>query len=304
MSFTTDQLRYFVTVAEEGQITRAAEKLYIAQPALSQAISQLESELGLKLLERHPRGVRLTPSGEAFLEKARTVVETEHDAQLTAQSLTRAARGVVEVGFIGPPPGMTAPALFRTFAARHPEAEISFRELPFPRGATRSWLESVDVAFCQPPEPAEHIAVEHVRVEPRALLLATGHPLASDPQPSFEHALNETFISYHPTVQPQWAGFHSLDDHRGGPPQASTADRVATSLEMLGRLSRLGEEGAVTALPQTDAQLVAHVLPGVTAVPLVDAAPATISLVWHAGDAHPLVQGLVEAARSCAGGED
>jgi DNA-binding transcriptional LysR family regulator len=304
MSFTTDQLRYFVTVAEEGQITRAAEKLYIAQPALSQAISQLESELGLKLLERHPRGVRLTPSGEAFLDRARDVVETERDAQLTAQSLTRAARGVVEVGFIGPPPGMTAPALFRAFAARHPEAEICFRELPFPRGGTRSWLEGVDVAFCQPPEPAEHIEVEHVRVESRTLVLAADHPLARGAPPSVERVLDETFVSYHPAVQPKWAGFHTLDDHRGAPPLARTEDGVSTSLEMLGRVSRLAGEQAVTVLPDTDARLVAHVLQGVAAIPLLDAAPATISLVWHAGDAHPLVHALVEAARTCTAEAD
>ena len=92
MSLKTDQLRYFVTVAEEGQITRAAKKLYIAQPALSQAIAQLESELGLQLLERHAKGVRLTAAGEAFLEKARAVVETEREVSLTAESLARAAR--------------------------------------------------------------------------------------------------------------------------------------------------------------------------------------------------------------------
>jgi DNA-binding transcriptional LysR family regulator len=297
MSFKTDQLRYFVTVAEEGQITRAAEKLYIAQPALSQAISQLENDLGLKLLERHPRGVRLTPSGEAFLEKARAVVDTERDVQLTAQSLARAARGVIEVGFIGPPPQMTAPALFTAFAETHPEADISFRELPFPRGTTRTWLEDIDVAFCQPPELEEHIEVHHVRVEPRTLIVPAGHPLAAAGEAKVEQALGETFISYHPGVQPAWAGFHSLDDHRGGPPRALTGDRIATSLEMLGRLGGLPVSGAVTALPDADAQLVSHVLAGVAAVPLTDAAPATVSLVWHSGDAHPLVRALVDSAR-------
>lgn len=300
MSFKPDQLRYFVTVAEEGQITRAAEKLYIAQPALSQAIAQLESELGLQLLERHPRGVRLTPSGEAFLVKARAVVETERDVKLTAQSLARAARGVIEVGFIGPPPPMAAPALFTAFAESHPEAEVSFRELPFPRGGTRTWLEAVDVAFCQPPEPAEHVEVQHVRVEPRSLVVPSGHPLAAQRTVSVEQALDLRFVSYHPTVQRHWAGFHSLDDHRGGPPAELTEDAVSTSLEMLGRLGGLAASGAVTALPSADAQLVTHVLSGVAAVPLTDAAPATVSLVWHTGGDHPLVEALAETARASA----
>ncbi len=299
MSFKTDQLRYFVTVAEEGQITRAAEKLYIAQPALSQAISQLEGELGLKLLDRHPRGVTLTASGEAFLEKARAVVDTERDVQLTAQSLARAARGVVEVGFIGPPPPMSAPALFTAFSEAHPEAEVSFRELPFPRGPTRRWLENVDVAFCQPPEPGEHIETHPVRIEQRVLLVSADHPLADDGV-TVEQVLDETFISYHPTVQPGWAGFHSLDDHRGCPPAALTEDRCSTSLEMLGRLAGLPSSGAVTALPTTDARLVTHAISGIVAVPLLDAAPATVSLVWHSGDAHPLVRALVDSARACA----
>ncbi|MEA2215062.1 MAG: hypothetical protein QOK19_623 [Solirubrobacteraceae bacterium] len=301
MSFKTDQLRYFVTVAEEGQITRAAEKLYIAQPALSQAISQLESDLGLQLLERHPRGVRLTPSGEAFLEKARAVVDTERDVQLTAQSLARAARGVIEVGFIGPPPQMTAPGLFTEFAEAHPEADVSFRELPFPRGTTRTWLEGIDVAFCQPPDLDEHIEVHPVRVEPRTLVVPAEHPLAAGGEARVEQALGETFISYHPSVQARWAGFHSLDDHRGGAPAAVTEDHIATSLEMLGRLGGLAVSGAITALPDADAQLVAHVLPSVAAVPLADAAPATVSLVWHAGRAHPLVRALVDSARRSSG---
>src|ERR1700751_5984774 len=123
MSLRTDQLRYFVAVAEEGQITRPAKKLYIAQPALSQAIAQLESELGLQLLERHAKGVRLTAAGEAFLEKARVAVETEREVSLTLEPLARAAKGLLEIGFIAPPPPLIAHELLIAFAAAHPDCQ-------------------------------------------------------------------------------------------------------------------------------------------------------------------------------------
>ncbi len=299
MSLKTDQLRYFVTVAEEGQITRAAKKLYIAQPALSQAIAQLESELGLQLLERHARGVRLTPAGAAFLEKARAVVDTERAVSLTAESLARAARGVLEVGFIGPPPPLMAHELFTAFADANPDCEVSFRELPFPRGDTSAWLETVDVAVCQTPALGDDVGAFPVRVEPRALCVSDAHRLADAGEVHVADALEETFISYRADVQPEWAGFHSLDDARGGPPAALTADHVATSLEMLGRLAVLGD--AVTVLPLSDARLIEQVLTGVRALPILDAAPASISLVWSRDSAHARLQALLDCAAEATG---
>jgi DNA-binding transcriptional LysR family regulator len=299
MTLKTDQLRYFVTVADEGQITRAAKKLYIAQPALSQAIAQLEGELGLQLLERHPKGVRLTDAGAAFLEKARAVVETEREVSLTAESLARAARGVLEVGFIGPPPPLVARSLFIAFGEAHPDCEVSFRELPFPRGDTRSWLETVDVALCQPPVLEPGILARPVRVEPRALLVAEGHRLGAAKKIPVEEALGERFISYRADVQAAWAGFHSLDDHRGAPPAATTADDIATSLEMLGRLATLAD--AVTTLPLTDAQLIGQVLANVRVLPIADAAPVSISLVWDEENPHPRLPALLDSAAAAAG---
>ncbi len=299
MTLKTDQLRYFVAVADEGQITRAAKKLYIAQPALSQAIAQLEGELGLQLLERHPKGVRLTDAGAAFLEKARAVVETEREVSLTAESLARAARGVLEVGFIGPPPPLVAHGLFTAFAEAHPDCEVSFRELPFPRGDTRSWLETVDVALCHPPALEPGILARPVRVEPRALVVAEGHRLAAATAAHVEESLGEAFISYRADVQPAWAGFHSLDDHRGAPPATTTADHVATSLEMLGCLVTATD--AVTTLPLTDAQLIGQALPQVRALPIVDANPASVSLVWSEENFHPRLPALLESAAAAAG---
>ena len=102
MGFKRGQLRYFVTVAEDGQMTRAARRLHIAQPALSQAISQLEAELGIELLVRHPRGVTLTPAGEAFLPKARAVVASEQDAAQRRNRLRARRRAPSRWGSAGP----------------------------------------------------------------------------------------------------------------------------------------------------------------------------------------------------------
>ncbi len=99
MSFRRGHLEYFVAVAEEGQVTSAARRLGVAQPAVSQAMAQLESETGLQLLERHARGVRLTPAGESFYAKARLAVAATGDAVSTARSLARAQQGTIEFGF-------------------------------------------------------------------------------------------------------------------------------------------------------------------------------------------------------------
>jgi LysR family transcriptional regulator, benzoate and cis,cis-muconate-responsive activator of ben and cat genes len=299
MAFRRGQLRYFVAVADEGQMTRAAHKLHIAQPALSQAIAQLESELGLELLERHARGVTLTPAGEAFLPKARAALAAETDAVATAQSLARSVRSAITVGHIGPPPLINAPELFAVFAEAHADAEISFRELPFPRGSTASWLEDVDVAFCHPPSAEPEVRVQALRTEPRAVVAPKTHPLAQRSELTVAEVLDETFISYHPAVQPMWAGFHSLDDHRGTPAPRMTADRAVTPSQMF-RI--IAERQAITAVPASDAAIILKVLRGVVAVPVRDAHPAVLSLVWRRSNHNSLVQALAMLAASLRDG--
>ncbi len=293
MSFKRGQLRYFLTVAEEGQITRAATRLHIAQPALSHAIAQLESDLGVELLERHARGVSLTPAGEAFLPKARAAVASEAEAERTAKSLARAATGLLEVGFVGPPPVISSPNLFAAFAEAHPDAELSLRDLPFPQGDTGSWLEDVDVAFCHTPALEAEVEVLPVSLVPRALVVGAKHPLAARSEVAVADVLDETFVGYHPSVQPEWAGFHSLDDHRGGPPAALTTDRALSSLQMLGIMAT---GAAVTTVPIIDGRLAQQALPTISVIPVHDARPAVMSLVWRSANPSPLVQALAATA--------
>ncbi len=303
--FSQGQLRYFVAVSEEGQITRAAKRLHLAQPALSQAIAQLESELGLELLVRHPRGVTLTSAGEAFLVKARAVLEAEAETAQTALSLRRAATDAILVGFIGPPPAISTSGLFAPFSERNPHAQISFIDLSFPRGRSSSWLEAVDVAFCHAPATEQGLCVQPVRVEPRAVMLHREHPLARRSELTVADVLDDRFVSYHPDVQPAWAGFHSLDDHRGGPPKRLTSDHAVSTLQMLGIMScaRGSCAPAITVVPYADARLAQQILPDIVATPLHDAAPAVVSLLWREDASSRLLDDLTDAARQFASRE-
>jgi DNA-binding transcriptional LysR family regulator len=296
MEFKRGQLRNFVTVAEDGQMTRAARKLHLAQPALSHSIAQLESELGVVLLERHARGVSLTAAGEAFMPKARTALAAGEEALRTAQSLARAGHGHMEVGYVGPPPVVNAPEVFETFTDAHPQARVSFSELPFPNHPTTSWLEEVDVAFVHAPASEQGVCIQAVRAEPRAVVMPSGHPLAERSELRVADVVDDLFLAYHPDVQPAWAAFHSLDDHRGAPARLTT-DHARTAPEML---AMMASRRAITAVPLSDARVIESVLRGVVATPLIDAEPALLSLVWREGEHNPCVHALVTLAERVA----
>jgi DNA-binding transcriptional LysR family regulator len=293
--FRRGHLRYFVTVVEEGQITRAAAKLHIAQPALSQAVAQLESEVGVQLLNRHARGVTLTSAGERFYEKARLAVAADADARQTAQAMARSETGTVEFGFLGAPPGLDSPASLAAFSQAYPAIQIRYRDLPFPSTPTSSWLSEVDVAACHRPPADPHVWAKLLRSEPRVVLARRDHPLAGRDDLSVQDVLDETFIGLHPSVEQAWAGFWSLDDHRGGPPERVTVDRAVNPQEVLASLTA---RHAITTVPASVAGVIVNVLPTMTALSLSDAAPSDIMLVGHKGHSNPLVATLVAFARA------
>jgi DNA-binding transcriptional LysR family regulator len=294
MLFKRGQLRNFVTVADEGQLTRAAMKLHLAQPALSQAIAQFESELGIQLLERHARGVTLTAAGEAFLPKVRAALAAEDDAASTAESLARTLEGTLELGFLGSPPTLHFPELFDSFSTAHPDIEVCLRELPFPCGPIGPWLGDVDVALCHPPGAEPGVSVQALRSDPRVVIAPRSHPLAERSEVSVAEVLEETFLGFHPDVDPRWAGFWRLDDHRTEPAPNVTADRTLTPTEVI---AIIASGRAIATLPACHVETIVKILPSVVAIPLSDARPATLSLVWRKESHNPFVQALVSVAR-------
>ena len=120
-------LRYLIAAAEEGSFTRAAEKLYVAQPSLSQAIHALENELGVRLFQRTGRSVRLTPSGEACLKWARSVVSSEESMRTYIGS----APGGLRVMRIGASPYRSKellPKAILRFSAQNPGCSVILRD--------------------------------------------------------------------------------------------------------------------------------------------------------------------------------
>jgi DNA-binding transcriptional LysR family regulator len=297
--FKRGQLRTFITVAEEGQLTRAAAKLHVAQPAVSQSISQLESELDVVLFERQARGVTLTHAGEVFLPKARAALAAADDAAATAKAIARAARGNVDLGFVGSPPTLHCPELLEALELAHPEIELSVRELTFPCTPTVAWLSEVDLALCHPPAPDPEICIQTLWSEPRVAIAPRSHPLAGRDEVSVAELLDETFLGFHPDVEPSWAGFWRLDDYRAEPSARVTADATLTPTEMVGIIA---SGAAITTVPACHAQAITKLLPSVAVIAIQDARPATLSLVWRKDNHNPLVHALNEAAGEFADG--
>ncbi|NUR95034.1 MAG: LysR family transcriptional regulator [Kribbellaceae bacterium] len=177
------QLRYFVGVAEELHFGKAAERLYISTPTLSQQIKQLEREVGTRLLIRHSRGVELTPAGQVFLARAR---ETLQAAGLALKDTRRAAgldEPVLRLGLLNGIPGRLPAALEQLATERFPNSSVTLEA-----GTTTDQLRmldagEIDLGLVRTPltlPPA--IISEHLADEELGVLLTAGHPLAERPE--------------------------------------------------------------------------------------------------------------------------
>ena len=122
------QLRYFIAVAEELHFRRAAARLHISQPPLSQQIAQLEDELGVRLLNRTRRRVELTAAGEAFLRDARSMLDELEVAVSTARRIDTGQAGVLRVNFVGSALLSIVPGIVTGFRRRRPAVELELRE--------------------------------------------------------------------------------------------------------------------------------------------------------------------------------
>ncbi|MFI6941335.1 LysR family transcriptional regulator [Streptomyces sp. NPDC050418] len=289
-------LRYFVTVAEELHFTRAAERLYVSQPALSKQIRALERQLGAPLFERDRHGVRLTGVGEALLPQARQVLAAWEAAVAAVERAKAAARATLVVGMShSPARGGLRPAIRSRFTAAHPLAEVRMRQVTWDDPTAGLANGSSDIAFVWLPlADPERFRWVVLATEPRQVALPEGHPLAARDRIPFTDLLDEPFLAL-----PREAGdlrdyWLATDERAGRPP------RIGAEIASIDETYEALVDGrGVCLVAAGNVPLVAR--GGVITRPVDGVAPSRFALAWRAGDERPLVRGYAEAGRLAVG---
>jgi DNA-binding transcriptional LysR family regulator len=285
------QLRYFIAVAEELHFRRAAARLHISQPPLSQQIARLEQELGCRLLNRTRRRVELTAAGEAFLRDARAVLEELDVAVATARRIESGQAGLLRVNFVGSALLSIVPGIIQRFRRGRPNVEIELRE--------RSTLDQlrvlagglVDVGLVRPPiEADESLTAEVVMRERTVAAIPSDHPLAQRSRISLRTLAAEPLVLF---PREQAPGFHDLLTGRlaasGRSPHV-----VQYAPEMTTIIGLVAAGIGLSPVPASVARLG---LEGVTYRPLTGAPDTELLAVTRTGDDSPLVAAFIAEAR-------
>lgn len=219
-------LRYFLAVAEESSFTRAATRLGMSQPPLSQQMRDLEQEIGAPLFERLPQGVALTPAGHVLLLEARSIIERAERAKTLARRAGEGATGLLRIGITATATFNPVPTtMIRRFRRAFPDVAITMDEGRSIRLVERLLANELDAAFVRPsPAFPATITLSVVDREPLVAALCDQHALAGRPDLKLNDLAGEPFIvlnksicaSFHDAIVQagRAAGFDPLIAHR------------------------------------------------------------------------------------------
>jgi DNA-binding transcriptional LysR family regulator len=187
-------LRYFLVVAEELHFGRAATRLHITQPPLSQQIRQLEDELGVPLFQRTKRRVQLTDAGRAFREAAQQMLDQAEQAVRTAQRVHRGEIGPLTVGFVGSAMAGRFSEILLAFRTRFPEVALTLQELTTGQQVEALRQRRIDIGVLRPPIGEEDFAFETIDRESFVVVLPKTHPLAAQQRIPLRALAQETVV--------------------------------------------------------------------------------------------------------------
>lgn len=189
-------LRYFVAVAEELHFGRAALRLHLSQPPLSQQIRKLEEMLGSPLLVRTSRSVRLTAAGEAFLERAQRTLRNLERAIEETRGIGRGEAGVLNIGFVGSGMLTTLPGIFRTYRKAYPRVRLHLHESFTAQVLTGLENGTLDAGILRDGDPTEGLDVTTIFTEPFVAVLPASHKRAKQKSISAGSLRDEPFVHY------------------------------------------------------------------------------------------------------------
>ncbi|NIZ91772.1 LysR family transcriptional regulator [Kineococcus rubinsiae] len=294
MDVSTPALRCFVTLHEELHFGRAAQRLHVTTPSLSEQIARLEKRLGVPLFTRTSRSVRPTPAAAELLPLARAVLEAHEAVVGWAAARGGDASGPVRVGVVAAA-GADVRAAVRPVVEARPGLVVGTRRLAFLEEAAALREGRIDVAFAPAPLPRPATGIRAVAVSrtPRVLVVPAGHRLAGRASVSVEETNDEVFLTV-VTDDPATTGWWLVDPRADG--SSPRRRPVVTDVEEVLDRCAAGE-----GLNIASAEVAQHyVRPGVVFVPLDDVEDATVLLCWRAQESDPAVLEYVAAVRDAA----
>ncbi|MBF6287859.1 LysR family transcriptional regulator [Nocardia cyriacigeorgica] len=289
-------LGYFVAVAEELHFGRAAERLFISQPALSKQIRALERQLGAPLFDRDRRTVTLTPVGAALLPHARTILAEWDSARAAVDAAKTTQAATLVIGMSTSPGRGLLPAVRSRMTERFPQISIALRQIAWGDPTAGLADGSTDVAFVWLPLPEQdRFDTVVVAREPRNIALPASHRLAEREAIDFADVIDEPFLALPPGAGPLRDYWLAMDSRAGRPPVIGAE---ITSAEETHEAVAAGL--GLVLLAAGNAPLIAR--DDVVVRPIHGVAPAELAVARRRDDHRPLVLGYLEATRRAGTG--
>jgi DNA-binding transcriptional LysR family regulator len=290
MDVDTRLLRYFAAVAAEGNLTRAAERLFVSQPALTKQVRQLERQLGVPLFTRSRAGMTLTEAGQALAVRVPALLAGFDQALHEAKGAASRAARVLRVGYLAGAANEATQEIIAAFGRCRPGWRVEMRAATWldPTGGLASG--DADAALLRLPFPGqERLRVEVLFTEPRWVALPAAHPLAAREQIAFRELRDEPFVAA-PAGTGWWRDWWLATGEREGHPVRIGA--VTESGQPDDWLTAIANGDGIALAPESAARYYAR--PGVTYRPVTGVSPSQVGVAWPpAADTNLAVQDFV-----------